>query len=119
MLLDLLKTLLKTQKAFGFWVLWRFHYPSVFLPRKLLQRLGVEIDFFGFNIQSVLLSSHHSHSIWVLLGDNHEETHEEASTTEVTDQGSNNVDNKVGISFTRDILLGLPLIKLSIRSHLR
>ncbi|KAL9404917.1 hypothetical protein Peur_001889 [Populus x canadensis] len=111
MLLDLLETLLKTQKAFGFWVLWRFHYPSVFLPRKLLQRLGVEIDFFGFNIQSVLLSSHHSLSIWMLLGDNYEETYEEVSTTEVTDQGSNNVDNRVGIPFTRDILLGKIIVE--------
>lgn len=79
----------------------------------------MEIDFFGFNIQLVLLSSHHSHSVWVLLGGDHEETHEDASTMEVTDQGSNNVDNRVGIPFTRDILLGLPIIKLLIRSHLR
>ncbi|KAJ7012921.1 hypothetical protein NC653_002833 [Populus alba x Populus x berolinensis] len=59
--------LLTGRWVLGGWVLWRFHYPSVFLPRKLLQTLGVEIDFFGFNIQLVLLSSHHSHSVWVLL----------------------------------------------------
>ncbi|KAJ6964600.1 hypothetical protein NC652_002752 [Populus alba x Populus x berolinensis] len=69
--------LLTGRWVLGGWVLWRFHYPSVFLPRKLLQTLGVEIDFFGFNIQLVLLSSHHSHSVWVLLGGDHEETHED------------------------------------------
>jgi len=41
----------------------------------------------------------------------HEETHEEASTTEVTDQGSNNVENRVGIPFTRDILLGKIIVE--------
>jgi len=49
--------------------------------------------------------------IVLLIQVNHEETHEKASTTEVTDQGSNNVDNKVGISFTRDILLGKIIVE--------